>query len=529
MVVFHFTPEQIRAKIENNIRSEGDCLIWTRDGKVTSGGPIVKIRANGKYNTLDVHRYLYELHNGQLSRKDKIRTNCSGGIRCVQESHLERVSGKLSILERIERSVTKQDNGCHTWNLKTFTSSARPVISYSGEKSGQLDVQRFLWKTFREDITEKTRIDLTCDTKDLNCCNIEHFKAVPAKLGLTLEDDWRRLLTHTYEKDGCLLWTGYLHDGYGMTTIRGDEKMTAHRASYIIKTKIDYIPRYIDGHRMHIRHSCPHRHCIKPTHLFLGTASDNMFDDMLRDGKLHKARTLDGVLVTEELASKIKLSKRKVDDIGYTTATKRARLYGVNPSLVYTIDAGKSWSHLLNFYGENHLQEKTQMREAARLARIIAREKVWTNEEFERAGEELYQMVKKTSANKKRPIDGDCWEYTGTLMNGYGVVFKNNKRLGAHVLSCEIKNKRHVEDDEVTRHLCANKKCVRDSHLEFGTYSENACDEFGEDCTRTQLNPSKVRIIRASTKTDRELAEEYDVPRHTIYKARMVMSWKHVK
>jgi hypothetical protein len=114
-------------------------------------------------------------------------------------------------------------------------------------------------------------------------------------------------------------------------------------------------------------------------------------------------------------------------------------------------------------------------------------------------------------------------------MGGYGIVFKNNKRLGAHVLSCEIKNKRHVEDDEVTRHLCANKKCVRDSHLEFGTYSENACDEFGEDCTRAQLNPSKVRIIRASTKTDLELAKDYGVSSGTIYMARTGKSWKHVK
>jgi hypothetical protein len=91
-------------------------------------------------------------------------------------------------------------------------------------------------------------------------------------------------------------------------------------------------------------------------------------------------------------------------------------LYSVNPSLVYDIDAGRSWSHLLNFYGKDHLQEKKKMREADRLARIIARDKVWTKEEFERAGEELYQLVNKTSANKKRAVDGDCWEYTGTTM-----------------------------------------------------------------------------------------------------------------
>ena len=527
MVVFHFTPEQIREKIAKNVRPEGDCLIWIPDGKVSDSGPLVKIRVNGKYTTLMVQRHVYAQVHGNVTAKDKIRAKCNGGTRCVRACHLQIVPRKIDVLERIEKNVTKQENGCHHWNLKTFTTSGRPVVSLSG---GQVDVQRYLWKTFRENITEKTRIDLTCDTKDLNCCNIEHFKAVPATLGLTLEDDWKRMLTHTIKNDeGCLLWTAYKTDeGYGMTTIRGDEKIFAHRASYIIKAGIDSIPEYIDGHRIHVRHSCRYRHCINPQHLLLGTASENMFDDMLRDGKLHSAKTLDGVLVSEELASKVKLSKRARDNIGYETVEKRARLYNVTPSFVSLVDTGKSWSHLLDFYGNDHVEEKNRMREEARLARIAGREKVWTDEEFQEAGEELYQMINETSTNKKYPIEGNCWEFTGGTLDGYGRLMVHDKRIFAHVLSCEIKNKRHIKDDEVTRHLCGNKLCLRDIHLVFGTRSENARDDFGEDSTRGQLNPSKVRLIRESTKTNHELAEEYGISHVTIYKARTIRSWKHV-
>lgn len=529
MVVFHFTPEQIREKIDKNVRQEGDCLIWKPNGKVGDSGPVMKYRANGKYNGLTVQRHVYSQEHGHLTAADLIRADCRGGARCVEVSHLKKVSTVVDILERIERSVTKQENGCHTWNLKTFAENGRPIISRSSQ-GGTVYVQRYLYERFREKISEKTRIDLTCDAKDLNCCNIEHFKAVPATLGLTLEDDWNRMMTHVVRnEDGCLLWTASKTiKGYGLTTIRGDEKVLAHRASYMINKGVESIPGSIDGKAVNIRHTCRYRHCINPNHLLLGTASENMFDDKLRDRTLHTAKTLDGVLITEELASKIKLSKRKADDIGYQSMAKRAKVYNVSPSFVQSVDYGMSWSHLVNFYGKDHVEEKNRRREAGRLARIAGREKVWTDEEFEEAGKELYQMITKTSVNKRHPIDGDCWEFTGSKNGEYGKLVRHDKPIGAHVLSCEIKNKRHIEDGEVTRHLCGNKSCLRPSHLRFGTYSENARDEFGEGSTRSLLNPSKVRLIRESTKTDRQLAEEFGVTHHTIYHARTKKTWKHV-
>lgn len=70
---------------------------------------------------------------------------------------------------------------------------------------------------------------------------------------------------------GCWWWTaGKDHKGYGRFGIDGKTQL-AHRVSYRL-----YVGEIPDG--LYVCHHCDNPSCVRPDHLFLGTATDNMQD-----------------------------------------------------------------------------------------------------------------------------------------------------------------------------------------------------------------------------------------------------------
>lgn len=129
---------------------------------------------------------------------------------------------------------------------------------------------------------------------------------------------------------GCRLWTSTKNrDGYGTCTV--DYKTVAvHRKAWEIANGRP-VPR-----GMCVCHSCDVRHCIEPTHLWLGTSRENN-DDKIRKRRHNAARGAAHyrAKLSDEQVAAIVLDPRRVAVI--------AEQYGVSQSQIYRIRSGDRW------------------------------------------------------------------------------------------------------------------------------------------------------------------------------------------
>lgn len=143
---------------------------------------------------------------------------------------------------------------------------------------------------------------------------------------------------------------------------------------------------------------------------------------------------------------------------------------------------------------------------------------------------------------EKRDI-GECWPWNGNINHsGYGVISKGGKKAGvllAHRLSWEIANNQKIVRGKAVLHSCDNPKCVNPLHLRLGTQSDNVRDMQakgrhvvihvrGQEHHSAQFTEKEVIKIRASTKSNRDLADHYGVHISSIRKIRSRVTWRHI-
>jgi hypothetical protein len=77
------------------------------------------------------------------------------------------------------------------------------------------------------------------------------------------------------EETGCVVWSGYRdRDGYGQVRFKG-KQCRAHRVAY--EQFYGCAPE-----AKLVCHHCDNPSCLNPEHLFLGSASDNMMDAVIK-------------------------------------------------------------------------------------------------------------------------------------------------------------------------------------------------------------------------------------------------------
>jgi hypothetical protein len=128
-----------------------------------------------------------------------------------------------------------------------------------------------------------------------------------------------------------------------------------------------------------------------------------------------------------------------------------------------------------------------------------------------------------------------CWLWTGSVTAyGYGRMRKQGKTLQAHRLSLEMALGRSL-GKMMACHSCRNRLCVNPAHLREGTALDNQRDRIkdgtaprGSNHGHAKLTEDQVRAIRADTRTQREIAEQYGVTMPNVSHIKTYKSWKHV-
>lgn len=136
--------------------------------------------------------------------------------------------------------------------------------------------------------------------------------------------------------DGCWDWSGATaRNGYGVFQLGVGRREYAHRVAFQMFTG-----PIACG--LVVRHRCDNRRCVRPDHLEVGTAKDNV-RDMFERGRAH--------VTSGESHPNAKLTDDDVRDIRRLAAsgqTQRriAHTFGVNPSAVSAIVRRARWAHV---------------------------------------------------------------------------------------------------------------------------------------------------------------------------------------
>jgi len=139
---------------------------------------------------------------------------------------------------------------------------------------------------------------------------------------------------------GCWIWQGSRNtSGYGCLTHRY-KNYRAHRFSWII-----YRGEIPSG--MWVLHHCDNPLCVRPDHLFLGTAADNTAD-MVKKGRDRFRNSKGRKINVGAKHPMAKLTGAQVLTIRADSRILReiARDYGVSQSTVSVIKNRQHWAHL---------------------------------------------------------------------------------------------------------------------------------------------------------------------------------------
>lgn len=163
------------------------------------------------------------------------------------------------------------------------------------------------------------------------------------------------------------------------------------------------------------------------------------------------------------------------------------------------------------------------------------------------------RRIKRVPPPAHKPNIGDCWEWTGGKVYGYGAFSVGRKNYRAHRWIYEH-YEGEIEENLNICHICDNRSCCNPNHLFKATQQENITDcinkkrfnvakgqnsgsakhpetHQGEKHGMAKLTNElvyRIRELATSPKLDKEIANSFGVTRETIRNIRIRRTWKHL-
>ena len=122
--------------------------------------------------------------------------------------------------------------------------------------------------------------------------------------------------------------------------------------------------------------------------------------------------------------------------------------------------------------------------------------------------------------------NNDCWNFTGSLRNGYGLIWNNGKHDSVH----RVMYKYHVgeiPDRMFVLHHCDSPSCCNPDHLFIGNHQDNMKDRAakgrsasGVENGRSKINKEiadQIRVVYSSGNiSQRKLAKKFGVGKSIV-------------
>lgn len=173
-----------------------------------------------------------------------------------------------------------------------------------------------------------------------------------------------RFLYKVLKTDSCWIWIGAPKNasGYGVFYLDG-KSIGAHRASYE-----HFVEKVPDS--LWVLHRCDNPPCVRPDHLFVGSARDNT-QDMVAKGRHYKgdlhwtklhpewiSAARGEKSGTAKLTEKLVVRMRQEYAAGTVTLDDLAKSYSMSLVAVYKVIHGQTWAHVAGPISKNSIRRQ---------------------------------------------------------------------------------------------------------------------------------------------------------------------------
>lgn len=152
-----------------------------------------------------------------------------------------------------------------------------------------------------------------------------------SQISAVAEASFWSLVKFVFRQDACWEWTGGLVSkrGYARFKIEG-ERFTVSRIAYALA--YGYVPE-----DKFVLHECDNPKCVRPDHLFLGSATENQHDMKIKGRAARGERSASAKLTTEQVLM-IRRDPRPAPHV--------ADELGIHKSTVRKIRTRVNWAHV---------------------------------------------------------------------------------------------------------------------------------------------------------------------------------------